>query len=138
MNATAVGARRAYDDVGLTVGLVVVHVVIKVVGWVQTIFSLNRYRGLLHFTVPERFALALCVTAGFTRVIASLATSEESFVLQMWAAGVSSMLVWASFIILYNDSISLPSRQQTQSIGLGLVTTGLWELNSGIIVLLAK
>lgn len=118
----------------IVVSLIAVHFANAIFSWVQIILSLNRYQGIVRITFAEWIALLIYVGAGIVRVVASLATASSTLALQMTAATIGSLLAWSSFIVLYNDSVSLPSRQQMQSIVLGLGSTVLWELNGRLIV----
>ena len=140
-NATASVSPPAPSDaeaVGLVGSLVATQAAIAALGWAQTILSLNRYRGLRRVTGAEWYALLIQMASGGVRVVASMATASSSFALQLTAATVGALLSWTAFLIVYNDAVRLPSFQQAQSVGLGLVSTALWELNGRLIVGLTR
>lgn len=111
---------------------------ISLVGWAQTIFSLNRYRGLGAFTRPELYALFLYMVGAFTRVTAGASTIGDNFALQMTSAILGSLLSYSAFLLIYNNAVELPSRQQVQSSVLVVTLTVLWEIHGKIFVIISQ
>ena len=49
---------------------------IVVITWVQTIFSLNRYKGILKFSPPELTGFLLFLISGTNKWVVALATKK--------------------------------------------------------------
>lgn len=109
---------------------------ISVISWLQYILSLNRYRGVCSFTFAERCGLYLYLMAALVRVVSGSASALDGFALQLVSGCIGSLLAFSSFIVVYNNEITLPSRQQVKSIVLILATTALWEVHSRIFIAL--
>tara|TARA_Y100000739_G_C20233583_1_gene295527 strand:- start:37 stop:456 length:420 start_codon:yes stop_codon:yes gene_type:complete len=108
---------------------------ISVIGWFSTILSLNRFRfKVREYSSPEKIALVLYIIASFTRVVAGGATVRKNFAMQLLSGILGSLLTFTAFIMIYNNNIDLPSKQQLQSIFLVIITTGLWEIHSRIFM----
>ena len=107
--------------------IIVPHLVIGVVAYLQTIFSLNRFQGLQKTTGPEAVSFGIFLVTGLVRWVNSLAAMTSSFAIQLTCGIIASMLSWSAFVILYNNKIELPSRQQMESLLFSLLSAALWE-----------
>lgn len=106
---------------------------ISIVSWGQLLLSMNRYRGACSFTRNDLWALLLFVHGGFVRWIAALSLRTSSVTFQLTAAFLGAAIGWASFVIVFNEDFTLPTRQQTWALLLSLVITGLWEANNRLL-----
>jgi hypothetical protein len=111
------------------------HLAIQVISWLQVVLSLNRFRGFFLLTTPELVGLGMYTTSAVIRWAASLAARNAAFYFQLSLALVSAMLGWGAFVIIYNDRIELPTRQQMSSIGLVVLVTVLWEVVTRLLFL---
>ena len=108
---------------------------ISTIGWFSTILSLNRFRcRISEYSLPEKIAFVLYMIASLTRVVAGGATVRKNFPMQLTAGILGSLLTFAAFIMIYNNNLELPSKQQIQSILLVMITTGLWEIHARIFM----
>jgi len=114
--------------------LLVPQFLIGLVSWIQLLLSMNRYRGAMRFTRTELWALLLFLHGGFVRWIAALAVLTSSLGFQIFVALVGVTLGWASFVVVFNEGFTLPSRQQTWALGMSLVIAGLWEVNGRLLI----
>lgn len=133
MNTTnlEVDYKPTFDDLML---IYAIQFCIAAIGWVSTILSLNRFRSVLKFTRPEVIGGGLYIVSGLCRAVAALATKSASASVQAITALMGSGMSWAAFIIIFNDSVALPSKQQVNAILLAVVTTGFWELQNYIVL----
>ena len=118
--------------------LLLPHLAIQFVSWMQIVLSLNRFSGVTRFTRPELIGLCIYIFTAFVRWTASLATTTSSFIFQLVVASIGGMMSFTAFIIIYNDRIDLPTRQQRNSIILVIVTTALWETVSRMLMSIGK
>lgn len=122
---------------GLAPGLLLLpHVAIGLCWWLAHILALNRFHKMRVFSTAERLALALHLGAGLVRTTASLGTRFGSFHVQVSAALVGTTMSWAAFVLIYNDKVVLPSRQQLHAAGFDLVRACLWETINRMVQLL--
>ena len=137
MNASAVNCTRveAAESDKIHPGLLLLpHLAIQFISWIQVVLSLNRFNGISRFTRPEVFGLFVYICTAFVRWTASLATTNASFSFQATTAVVGGLMSFTAFVIIYNDRISLPTRQQRNSILLVVVITTLWETVSRMMM----
>jgi hypothetical protein len=114
--------------------LLLPHLAISLVSWMQIVLSLNRFSGVARFTRPEMVGLCIYIFTAFVRWTASLATTNASFLFQLGAASIGGMMSFTAFIIIYNDRIDIPTRQQRNSIVLVMLITALWEAVSRMLM----
>ena len=114
--------------------LTAVQVTISLVSWAQSLLTFDRWRWTNAFSAAEFLGLGLYLVAAAVRVVAGVATAISSLAVQLLAAVLGSLLAWSAFLIVYNDAIRLPSRQQFQTVALGVVSTFLWEMSSRLVV----
>ena len=107
---------------------------ISIVSWIQLILSMNRYRGVCKFTRTDVWALVVFLHSGFVRWIATLAVKGASLRFQILTAFVGALLMWISFVIVFNEGFLIPSRQQWWALGMSVVVTSLWEVNNRLLV----
>lgn len=105
---------------------------IAVIGWFRVMLSINRLTWTPNAVEKAGFGLIL-ISSG-VRVVGALATRTSNVVLQFAAASMASLMWWTAFIIIINDSLTIPSVQQRKSLALVLVTSMLWEAHSRIMV----
>ena len=110
------------------------HTGIAIISWLQIVLSLNRFRGFTRPSQAEALGLVLYLSSALVRWITSLATQNSSFLIQVVSASMGSLMAFGSFVIVYNDRIDIPTRQQAHSFILVLVTTLLWEVINMMIV----
>lgn len=115
--------------------LLLPHLAIQFVSWLQIVLSLNRFNGVARFTRAELAGLAIYLCSAFVRWTASLATTNASFAFQAVTACIGGLMSFSGFIIIYNDRVALPTRQQRNSILLVLVITTLWETVSRMMMI---
>ena len=107
---------------------------ISLLEWIQIILSLNMFRSALRFSRYELVALALYLIAAFVRVVAGAATVVQNLALQITAGIVASLLTYSGFVIIFNQSWALPSRQQLGGGIFVLVPTVLWEVHTRLFL----
>ncbi len=106
---------------------------ISLTSWIQIVFAINKYNGVCKFRTTDLWGLLLLTHSAFVRWIASLATRTSSLHFQIAAALIAATIGWTSFIIIFNESFVLPTRQQTWSLLMSLLVTLLWELNNRLL-----
>ena len=74
------------------------------ISWIQLIFSLNRYKGILKFTSEEISSFYLFVISGACKWVASLSIKTNSFGFQLTSSLIGTLLYGSAFVILYNNS----------------------------------
>ena len=107
---------------------------IACVSWIQTIFSLNRFRGLCKFTPPELAGFILYIISGSCKWVAAMASKQNSFSFQLSSSLIGTLLYTAGFTIIFNNNFTLATKQQWISILLAILSTSLWEIQSRMIV----
>ena len=113
--------------------LLIPQFLISLVSWLQLILSINRFRGFYQFSRNDVWGLLVFLHAAFVRWIAALAVVGSSVRFQIFAAYVSAVLGWISFVVVFNEGFLLPSRQQAIALAMSLVITTLWEVNNRIL-----
>ena len=116
--------------------LLIPQFLISLVSWLQLILSINRFRGFYQFSRNDIWSLLVFLHAAFVRWIAALAVVGSSVRFQIFAAYVSAVLGWTSFVVIFNEGFLLPSRQQVIALAMSLVITTLWEVNNRILTTL--
>ena len=114
--------------------LLLPHLAIQIVTWIQIVLSLNRFNGIMRFTRPEIAGLVIYLCTAFVRWTASLATTNASFMFQVVTACIGGLMSFTAFIIIFNDRVDMPTRQQRNSLLLVLVITSLWEAVSRMMM----
>lgn len=134
-NGTAVVCACNDADASYTIPAYVIvfpQLAIAIMGWFRTLLSLNRLTWN-----PSRVEVAgfvLLLGSAMLRCIGAFATRTSGMLLQFLAACIASVMVWTSFIIIFNNNFVLPSTQQWQSLVIVLVVSLLWEVHSRIMV----
>ena len=113
--------------------LLIPQFLISLVSWLQLILSINRFRGFYQVSRNDIWSLLVFLHAAFVRWIAALAVVGSSVRFQIFAAYVSAVLGWISFVVVFNEGFLLPSRQQVIALAMSLVITTLWEINNRIL-----
>ena len=113
------------------------QMMISIVSWIQLILSMNRYRGLLHFSRPDVWALLLFLHGGLVRWVAAIALTNGTLRFQIFSALVGAILSWISFVVVFNAGFILPSYQQIWALVMSLVITALWEVSNRLTLQLA-
>ena len=132
-NDTAVGSVNVIDPTLLFYALLP-QLGISIVQWSQVIFSLNKFRHVYHINRYEYFALGLYVAAAFVRVVSGAAGVMDYFWMQVASSVIASTLAFSGFIIIFNNTLSLPSRQQGISVVLIGITTTLWAVHNTLFL----
>ena len=122
------------SDVGIRFLILLPHVGIALVSWIQTVLSLNRFSSPRRITRPELLGLSLFLSSAIVRWLTSIATRKATFRTQVFGASTGSLMAFSAFVVIYNDRIDLPSRQQANSLLLVLVVTALWETVTRLIL----
>lgn len=105
---------------------------IGIASWFQIVFSINRFNGLCRFHMTDLWGLMLFFHASFSRWVAVMSVRTSSFSYQLFVSMLSATLQWESFVIVFNKDFVLPTRQQTFSLVMTLLVTGLWEVNNAL------
>ncbi len=113
--------------------LILPQILIVFISWIQLIFSLNRFKGILKFSSAELSSFYLFIISGACKWVAALSIKQNSFLFQLISSSVGTCLYGAGFVILYNDKFDVPSRQQSIGLFLGLVTSTLWEIQNRLV-----
>ena len=113
--------------------LLLPQIAIVFISWIQLIFSLNRFRGILKFTSPELSAFYLFIISGACKWVAALSIRTNSFGFQLSSSLIGTALYGAAFVILYNNEFGLPTRQQNIGLVLSLITSSLWEIQHRMV-----
>lgn len=107
---------------------------ISLVSWIQVILSLNMYKGLCCFSRQDAFALGLYMIAAGVRVVAGGAAAAQVFVIQLTSAIISTLITYAGFILIFNQTWNLPTRQQVVGGLFIILPTSLWEVHTRLVV----
>lgn len=113
--------------------LLLPQIAIVFISWIQLIFSLNRFNGLLKFTSPELSAFYLFIISGACKWVAALSIRTNSFGFQLASSLIGTALYGSAFVILYNNEFGMPSKQQTIGLFLSLITSSLWEIQHRMV-----
>ena len=113
--------------------LLLPQIAIVFISWIQLIFSLNRFKGLLKFTSPELSAFYLFIISGACKWVAALSIRTNSFGFQLASSLIGTALYGSAFVILYNNEFGIPSKQQTIGLFLSLITSSLWEVQHRMV-----
>ena len=111
-----------------------VQMFISFIGWTSTMLALNRIKICHRLTDAERFGALLYFATAFIRTVTALATKSGIEWVQASTALIGSTISWAAFIIIFNDNVMLPTRQQFYAIALSATATAAWELQNYIVV----
>ena len=137
VNYSCIDTADDEDEGGIPeVFLLIPQLSISLLGWLRTLLALNRMKW--HITMAEGIGLVLFVSAGLVRCVTALSTRRAGIVLQVFSAVVASLMVWAAFIVIFNNSLKLPTFQQWQSMILVIAVSALWEAHSRIMVNLSE
>ena len=109
------------------------HIAISLVSWLQLVLSMNRYRGACSFSHSELWALLFLVLSGVVRWVASLSIVTSSLSFQVATSFIGASLAWTSFVVVFNGGFTLAARQQALALIMSLVITALWELNNRLV-----
>ena len=112
--------------------LLIPQLLISILGWLRTLLALNRMKWRI--TMAEGLGLVLFTSAGLVRCVTALSTRRSGIVLQLASAVVASLMVWAAFIVIFNNRFVPPTRQQWHSMILVIAVSSLWEAHSRIMV----
>lgn len=114
--------------------ILVPQLFISIVSWLQLIFSINRYRGPLHFSRLDLWGLIIFLHAAFVRWITALSTHNGPFLFQTLMATIGATLSWISFVVVFNQSFHIPTRQQWTALALSILITFLWEFHNRLMI----
>lgn len=103
-------------------------IAISLTTFFQFTYSMNRWRGVKNVNRPQQIGLLLLLFSSLVRWFCSLANVFSLIYIQFIAGMLGSVFAWTSFVIIYNDSLTIPSRQQMESLIFQLITSVLWEL----------
>ena len=131
MTDSEVDYKPTFEDLAL---IYAIQICIGSIGWISTILTLNRFQSIRKFRRSEIIGGSLYLMSGLCRAVAAPATKTASAYTQAITALIGSGLSWAAFIIIFNNSVVLPSKQQFNAILLAVVTTALWELQNYIVI----
>lgn len=113
--------------------LILPQILIVFISWMQLIFSLNRFKGILKFSSAELSSFYLFIISGACKWVSALSIKQNSFLFQLISSSIGTCLYGAGFVILYNDKFDVPSRQQNIGLFLSLVTSTLWEIQNRLV-----
>lgn len=113
--------------------LILPQILIVFISWMQLIFSLNRFKGVLKFSSAELSSFYLFIISGACKWVSALSIKQNSFLFQLISSSIGTCLYGAGFVILYNDKFDVPSRQQNIGLFLSLVTSTLWEIQNRLV-----
>ena len=114
--------------------LLLTHVGISTLSWLQLIFSMNRYVLPCQFQTCDLWALLLFSEAALLRWATALATRNGDLWIQLAFAGASAVLGWASFVVVFNEGFTRASRQQGFALVFSFLVTLLFEVSNFIII----
>ena len=107
---------------------------IGILAWLTASLSLNKFQGCLKASFFVWYAL-FAYTVSFTiQWFVSMGTVNSTFAFQLTSSLIANSIAWYAFLLLYNESFSMVTRQQLVALGTSLATTLLWEVNSRMIV----
>lgn len=107
---------------------------IAFLGWLYSIFILNRFRGILKFNRIELCALPLFLLGGIAAWISELCIlNDDLAALQVCASLYRGFTNWFGFLFIVNERLSV-SRQQIGSLCFVLIITTLWEVQHRIVL----
>lgn len=110
------------------------HMGISVVSWIQLLLSMNRYRGVRHFSRADLWALLLFLHGGLVRWVSAMSMATENPRFQILSAAVGTTLGWVSFVVIFNAGFVFPSRQQWLAFVMSLIITTLWEVSNRLVI----
>lgn len=126
---------RGYRNMSAQALILLPQLFISIVSWIQLILSMNRFRGVLHFSRADAWALLLILHSGLVRWIATLSITNYTLSFQIVSALVGSLLAWISFVVIFNSGFILPSYQQLWALVMSLIITTLWEVTNRLALL---
>lgn len=103
---------------------------IAVFSWLASILSIERFQGWTSFSGSEIFSLVLYLLSCLIAFCASLAASRQNSVGQFTLSFFSSFLWWLGFMVVFHNSVRLPTRQQLGALAHTIVLSVLWELRT--------
>jgi hypothetical protein len=130
--------REGTTDVGINWDYVGVSVIIQfsisTLWWWSLVLSFNRGASLRRLSVPDVSGYFVYVFVVFVRVVGAMATRTNDPVVQFSMSLIASSLTWFVFVLIYNNAVAAPTRQQWLALPLSLVVTFLWECQNYVIV----
>lgn len=111
-----------------------VQMFVSFIGWSSSMLALNRIQLCKRLSNAERVGALLYFAAAFIRTATALATKSGVEWVQASTALIGSTISWAAFIVIFNDRVMLPTRQQFYAIVLSATATAAWELQNYIVV----
>jgi hypothetical protein len=108
--------------------LILTCFLIGVFTWVRAVFSMNNVSKYREKYVHVSFLFYLY--ASICWMGTSFASIRENWTLQFITSLSGSLNAWIAFVVMYNRSLDIPTKQQFLSLPNVLVLAGLWELRS--------
>jgi len=108
-------------------------IAISIITFFQFMYSMNRWRGLINISRPQQIGFLILTFASLIRWCSSMANIFSLVYIQFISGMFGSVFVWTAFVIIYNDTLTVPSRQQLEALVFQLVASGLWELVARLV-----
>ena len=107
---------------------------IAALGWIYSIFLLNKFKSFDRITRSEWLALSLYMVGGYSAWIGEMSISKTYLTsLQIFAAIFRTSINWLAFIFIVNGRF-LVTRQQAGALVLTIIITVLWEIQHIIVL----
>lgn len=107
---------------------------IALLGWIYSIFILNRFRGFMQFTRIELISLLLFLLGGWAAWIAELCILHEHLVaLQLCSSLLRSVVNWFGFLLVVNERLAV-TRQQVGALLFVVTLALLWDAMHRIVL----
>ena len=112
--------------------LIAVAVVIALMTWFRNMLSMNMFHKEKR-NKARYFALILYLLAGTCFLASSLAVMQQDSVIQFTSSFAGSIIGWKGFVVVFEGSYRLPTKQQLAALLQILILSGLWELRTFLV-----
>lgn len=112
--------------------LIAVAVVIAITTWVRNMLSMNMFANS-NANKARRSALILYFLSGACFLASSFAVMSNDSVTQFTSSLIGSVIGWQGFVVIFEGTYGVPSRQQLAALVQILILSGLWEIRTFVV-----
>lgn len=112
--------------------LIAIAVVIALMTWFRNMLSMNMFHKEKR-NKARYFALILYLLAGTCFLASSLAVMQQDSLIQFTSSFAGSIIGWKGFVVVFEGSYRLPTKQQLAALLQILILSGFWELRTFLV-----
>ena len=112
--------------------LIGVALLIAFITWFRNMLSMNMFQEN-NITKTRVYALVLYILSGSCFVASSIAVMQQLPSIQFICSFLASVIGWQAFVIIFEGSYKLPTKQQLAALLQILILSGLWEFRTFLV-----